>query len=82
MGLGHLPEIAGGLLAAAKDAETPAAVVSNGTRADGQSVTGTLGEIGSLVEGLESPALLVVGDVVAVGRELATVARDARALLA
>ena len=71
-----------GLLAAGKDRHTPAAVVSNGTRPDGQSVTGTLAEIASLVDGLVSPALLVVGDVVAVGEQLAAVAADARALLA
>jgi uroporphyrin-III C-methyltransferase len=82
MGLSHLPEIADGLLQAGKDPDTPAAVVSNGTRADGRCVTGTLGEIASLVDGLVSPALLVVGDVVAVGAELAAVAADARALLA
>jgi uroporphyrin-III C-methyltransferase len=82
MGLGHLPELAERLVAAGKDAATPAAVVSNGTRTDGRSVTGTLGEIASLVDGLVSPALLVVGDVVAVGAELAAVAADARALLA
>ena len=48
-----------------------AAVVSNGTRPDGQTVTGTLGEIDTLIDGLASPALLVVGDVVGVGAELA-----------
>jgi len=82
MGLTHLPEIVAGLLAAGKDRHTPAAVVSNGTRPDGQSVTSTLAEIASLVDGLGSPALLVVGDVVAVGEQLAAVAADARALLA
>jgi uroporphyrin-III C-methyltransferase len=82
MGLTHLPEIVAGLLAAGMDADTPAAVVSNGTRQDGRSVTATLDEIASLVDGLVSPALLVVGDVVAVGAELAAVAADARALLA
>jgi uroporphyrin-III C-methyltransferase len=82
MGLNHLPEIVAGLLAAGKYPSTPAAVVSNGTRPDGQSVTGTLEDIETLVDGLVSPALLVVGDVVAVGRELAAVATGARALLA
>jgi uroporphyrinogen III methyltransferase/synthase len=82
MGLNHLPEIVAGLLAAGKDANTPAAVVSNGTRSDGQSVTGTLAGIAALTDGLASPALLVVGDVVAVGAQLASVAADARALLA
>ena len=82
MGLSHLPEIVEGLLSAGKDVQTPAAVVSNGTRADGRSVTGTLGEIARLADGFASPALLVVGDVVAVGAELAAVYADARALLA
>jgi siroheme synthase len=82
MGLNHLPEIVAGLLAAGKDPHTPAAVVSNGTRPDGQSVTGTLADIPALVDGLVSPALLVAGDVVAVGAQLAAVAADARALLA
>jgi uroporphyrin-III C-methyltransferase len=82
MGLSHLPEIVGGLLAAGKDRHTPAAVVSNGTRPDGRSVTGRLEQMASLVDGLASPALLVVGDVVAVGAELAAVAAESRALLA
>jgi uroporphyrin-III C-methyltransferase len=82
MGLNHLPEIVAGLLAGGKDPQTPAAVVSSGTRSDGQAVTGTLAELPELVDGLVSPALLVVGDVVAVGAQLAAVAADARALLA
>jgi uroporphyrin-III C-methyltransferase len=82
MGLNHLPEIVAGLLAAGKDLSTPAAVVSNGTRAEGQSVTGTLNDIETRIEALVSPALLVVGDVIAIGAELAAVTTDARALLA
>ena len=71
MGLAHLAEIAAGLAAAGKDPHTPAAVVSRGTHADGRSVSGELREIATLAEGLDSPALLVVGDVVAVGSGLA-----------
>jgi uroporphyrin-III C-methyltransferase len=82
MGLSHVPEIVAGLLAAGKDPSTPAAVVSNGTRSEGQSVTGTLADIASLLDGLVSPALLVIGDVVALGAELASVGANARALLA
>jgi uroporphyrin-III C-methyltransferase len=82
MGLAHLPELVAGLVSGGKDPAAPAAVVSNGTRPDGQAVTGTLAELPELAEGLVSPALLVVGDVVAVGAELAAVAADARALLA
>jgi uroporphyrin-III C-methyltransferase len=80
MGLNHLPEIVAGLVAGGKDPQTPAAVVSDGTRPDGQAVTSTLAELPELVDGLVSPALLVVGDVVAVGAELAAVTANARAL--
>ena len=76
MGLAHLAEIASRLIAAGKDAHTPAAVVSRGTHADGESVTGELREISRLAAGLASPALLVVGDVVAVGEYLADAARQ------
>jgi uroporphyrinogen III methyltransferase/synthase len=71
MGLAHLDTVAGGLVAAGKDPSTPAAVVSRGTHPDGRSVSGTLADIARQVDGLVSPALLVVGDVVAVGAELA-----------
>jgi uroporphyrin-III C-methyltransferase len=72
MGLAHLPEITAGLVAAGKDRHTPAAVVSRGTYVDGESVTGELHKIAELAAGLASPALLVVGDVVAVGSYLAS----------
>jgi len=65
MGLAHLSAIAAGLIAAGKDRHTPAAVVSRGTLADGQSVRGELWDVARLAADLASPALLVVGDVVA-----------------
>ena len=71
MGLAHLAEIANGLIAAGKPASTPAAVVCRGTHSDGRSVAGELHEIGELTDGLSSPSLLVVGDVVKVGARLA-----------
>jgi uroporphyrinogen III methyltransferase/synthase len=70
MGLAHLDELARGLIAAGKPAATPSAVVCRGTLPDGRAVTGELHEIALLAEGLTSPALLVVGDVVTVGRRL------------
>ena len=75
MGLGHLAEIAAGLVAAGRASGTPAAVVSKGTQGDGRTVTGALGNVAerAAAEGLESPALLVVGDVVAVADYLETV---------
>ena len=79
MGLAHLRGIAAGLIAAGKPADTLAAVVSRGTHPDSQAVTGELHEIAELAEGLESPALLVVGDVVAVGDYLANAVVSNRA---
>ena len=72
MGLAHLADIAEGLIAAGKSPHTAAAVVSRGTLADGRSVSGELRNIASLAADLASPALLVVGDVVTVGRRLRT----------
>ena len=77
MGLAHLSGIAARLIEHGKAPSTPAAIVSRGTHADGRSVTGRLDEIAGLADGLESPALLVVGDVVAVARR-ARAARAAR----
>jgi uroporphyrin-III C-methyltransferase len=71
MGLAHLEEIARGLIAAGQPASTPAAVVCRGTQPDGRSVSGELHEIARLAEGLSSPSLLVVGDVVRVATRLA-----------
>ncbi len=70
MGVAHLRAIAAGLIAAGKDPETPAAVVANGTRPDSEWVAGTLREIPVLAAALESPALLVIGDVVALGARI------------
>ncbi len=70
MGLAHLSAIADGLIRAGLDGATPAAVVSRGTHADGRSVTGALRDVARRAADLESPALLVVGDVVTVGNRL------------
>jgi len=72
MGLAHLSGIAARLIEHGRSPDTPAAVVSRGTHPDGRAVSGRLHEVARLAEGLESPALLVVGDVVAVGELLAS----------
>jgi uroporphyrin-III C-methyltransferase len=71
MGLAQLSKLARRLIEAGKDPHTLAAVVSRGTCADSESVSGELHEVARLAHGLESPALLVVGEVVAVGERLA-----------
>lgn len=70
MGLAALPRLAAALVAAGKDARTPAAVIARGTLSDQVVASGTLGEIGALAEGLPSPALVVIGEVVALADEL------------
>jgi siroheme synthase len=70
MGLRHVEAIAAGLVGHGLAATTPAAVISRGTRPVQKLAAGMLGDIAALTRGLESPALVVVGDVVAVGSAL------------
>jgi uroporphyrin-III C-methyltransferase len=74
MGLERVRRLCLGLVAAGLPASTPAAVVSRGTLPGQESVSGTLADLAELAEGLESPALVVVGEVVAVGAHLAAAA--------
>jgi uroporphyrin-III C-methyltransferase len=66
MGLRNLPRVVEELLAEGLDPATPAAVVSRGTRPDQQVVVAELAELAEAAEGLPGPALVIVGDVVAV----------------
>jgi uroporphyrin-III C-methyltransferase len=70
MGLAGLPETAGRLLRAGKPASTPAAVISKGTTAEQQVVRAPLSELAEAAADLEAPALVVVGDVVALSERL------------
>jgi uroporphyrin-III C-methyltransferase len=71
MGLGRLAEITAGLVAHGKDPQTPAAVVASGTTDDQEVVTAPLAELADAAAGLDSPALVVVGEVVALAELLA-----------
>jgi len=71
MGLGKLAELAAGLIEAGLDADTPAAVISRGTLPDQKVATASLCEIAAAADGLRSPALLVVGEVVQLADALA-----------
>lgn len=66
MGLKNLPAITATLLAHGRPADTPAALVQEGTTAHQQAVRGTLAELPTLAEGFRPPAIVVVGDVVGV----------------
>jgi uroporphyrin-III C-methyltransferase len=74
MGLERIARLCTGLITAGLPAATAAAVISRGTLPDQETVTGTLGDLAELAEGLESPALVVVGEVVSVGVRLAEAA--------
>ncbi|BAF59154.1 MAG: uroporphyrinogen-III C-methyltransferase [Pelotomaculum sp.] len=67
MGMANLPFIAGKLIENGRPAETPAAVIRWGTVPGQQTVTGTLGDISEKASraGLKNPAVIIVGEVVA-----------------
>jgi siroheme synthase len=67
MGLRRLSELCAGLVANGRDAATPVAVVSAGTTPSQEVVVGTLADVGERAEHLAQPALVVVGEVVALG---------------
>ena len=71
MGLEALPELRDRLLADEFDEATPVAVVSRGTTLEQEVVVGELATIAELAGDLESPALVVVGDVVRLRDRLA-----------
>ncbi len=66
MGLNHLPSIVDTLLAHGRPADTPVAVVQNGTTKEQRVFTGTLDEIADIVatHHVHPPAVVVIGDVV------------------
>jgi uroporphyrin-III C-methyltransferase len=66
MGVGRLESIAAQLIAHGRAADTPAAVIRQGTTPDQETVVGTLATIAADVAqaGLTAPATLIVGEVV------------------
>jgi uroporphyrin-III C-methyltransferase len=66
MGVTHLSEIAGDLIAAGRSGDTPAAVIRWGTYEAQQTITGTLSTISDQAKrlGIRPPAVIVVGEVV------------------
>lgn len=68
MGVENSGAIAATLIAHGRDADTPVAVVQEGTTAAQRRVDATLGTLGETVraEGVRPPAVIVIGDVVAV----------------
>ncbi len=72
MGVGNLGEIVAQLTRHGRSPETPVALIRWGTRADQQTVTGVLRDIEARVAAarLKPPAIIVVGEVVALREKL------------
>jgi uroporphyrin-III C-methyltransferase/precorrin-2 dehydrogenase/sirohydrochlorin ferrochelatase len=73
MGLARIEQITAQLVAHGAAASLPAAIIAQGTMQDQRVIMGTLATIAAVTAGsnIESPALLVVGEVVSLQRRLA-----------
>ncbi|MBW8813990.1 MAG: uroporphyrinogen-III C-methyltransferase [Caulobacterales bacterium] len=85
MGLSMAAPIAARLLAAGRDGATPALIVENASRADERRIVTTLSGLPEAAAALSGPALLIVGEAMALARagdgrpHLETLIREARA---
>jgi uroporphyrin-III C-methyltransferase len=78
MGLSNLGLIVAKLLAAGRSGSTPAAIIERGTTPRQRNFITTIGQLEATAVdgGIESPALLVIGDVVALADELGAARTD------
>ena len=70
MGVSRLRFIVESLIAGDCPSTIPVAVISNGTRPEQQCWIGRLGDITEPVEGLKTPAVIVIGEVVSLRNEI------------
>jgi uroporphyrin-III C-methyltransferase len=77
MGVEHLPEIVEQLIAHGRAAETPAALIREGTTQNQLVISGTLTNIVQKTREIHPPAVLVVGEVVHLQEQLAWFAPQA-----
>lgn len=72
MGVIKSPHIQAQLLKHGRGADTPVAIIENGTRKNQRVVTGKLGELADLIErhSIISPALLIIGEVASLHQQL------------
>lgn len=70
MGVGTAGTIAARLIAAGRDPATLVAVIENGTRANEIAAFGSLGDVADVIysAGINGPALLIIGEVVALAQ--------------
>ena len=71
MGVRSLPDIMAGLMSAGMGADTPAAVMQEGTTAGQRRVVATVGTLSAAAEeaGIAAPAIIIVGGVAALANE-------------
>jgi siroheme synthase len=79
MGLRRLEHIADNLILAGRSVDEGAAVISRLSLPDAEVRTGTLGTIAAVAQGLRSPAVAVIGDVVRASVPLRPAARRSAA---
>jgi uroporphyrin-III C-methyltransferase len=85
MGLSMAPVIATRLLGAGRAGSTPALIVENASRADERRIVTTLAELAAAAEAVRGPALLIVGEAMALAQaggapaQVETLIREARA---
>ncbi|MDB5451684.1 MAG: uroporphyrinogen-III C-methyltransferase-like [Caulobacteraceae bacterium] len=70
MGVSTAPLIAARLIEAGRAGSTPVLVVENASLQDERRIVTTLAGLGAAVEGLEGPAILIVGEVAALATSL------------
>jgi uroporphyrin-III C-methyltransferase len=72
MGIKHLPFICEQLQSYGKDAQTPIAVIEQGTTGNQRTIIGTLGTIVEMVSEnrIANPAMIVIGEVVKLSKKL------------
>ena len=80
MGVGTADVIAARLIAAGRDPATPVAIIENGTRENEVRAFGALGNVTEVIQaaGIQGPALLVIGEVVALAEREAGAAVAAK----
>ena len=81
MGVGTAGTIAARLVSAGRDPATPIAVIENGTRQNEINAFGALGNLAEVIQsaGIQGPALLIIGEVVALARRNQTAAAPGKA---
>jgi uroporphyrin-III C-methyltransferase len=70
MGLSTAGLIAERLISAGRDPATPALIVENASRPDERRIGAVLGRLAEAAEGLTGPSLLIVGEAMALARDL------------